>query len=214
MRERTGPLHPNPTRRRDMLAERCGHCQADVSGVSQEAVHAYDRIEIPEIVPDVTRVTLCGGVCPCCARRFKASAPAGLEGALAVRAEHPRLRALSALRPGDPVRTAGAADVRSLGIGDQRGALANMLRESGDAFSRQTSLIRERLLSGTILQSDETSARGPARSHGGPGCSTMATAPVSVSGRLAAQMGWATRGHQACLAHLLARCSIRHRRRR
>src|ERR1019366_9373850 len=28
------PLHPNPTRRRDMLAERCGHCQADVSGVS------------------------------------------------------------------------------------------------------------------------------------------------------------------------------------
>src|ERR1019366_6604557 len=38
------PLHPNPTRRRDMLAERCGHCQADVSGVSQEAVHAYDRI--------------------------------------------------------------------------------------------------------------------------------------------------------------------------
>ncbi len=73
------PLHPNPTRRRDLLAERCGHCQADVSGVSQEAVHAYDRIEIPEIVPDVTRVTLHGGVCPCCARRFKASAPAGLE---------------------------------------------------------------------------------------------------------------------------------------
>src|ERR1019366_6071734 len=58
------PLHPNPTRRRDMPAERCGHCQADVSGVSQEAVHAYDRIEIPEIVPDVTRVTLYGG----CAR--------------------------------------------------------------------------------------------------------------------------------------------------
>jgi len=37
------------------------------------AVHAYDRIEIPEIVPDVTRVTLYGGSCPCCARRFKAS---------------------------------------------------------------------------------------------------------------------------------------------
>jgi transposase len=45
------PLHPNPTRRREMLAERCGHCHADVSGVFQEAVHAYDRIEIPEIVP-------------------------------------------------------------------------------------------------------------------------------------------------------------------
>jgi transposase len=29
------PLHPNPTRRRDLPAERCGHCQADVSGVRQ-----------------------------------------------------------------------------------------------------------------------------------------------------------------------------------
>lgn len=59
------PLHPDPTRRRDVPAERCGHCQADVRGVCQMAVHAYDRIEIPEIVPDVTRVTLYGGTCPC-----------------------------------------------------------------------------------------------------------------------------------------------------
>src|SRR5713226_1663359 len=73
------PLHPNPTRRRDVLADRCEHCRADVSAIRQAAVHAYDRIEIPEIVPDVTRVTLHGGVCPCCARRFKAAAPEGLE---------------------------------------------------------------------------------------------------------------------------------------
>ena len=52
------PLHPDPTRRRDIMAERCGHCQADVRGVRQMVVHAYDRIEIPEIVPDVTRVML------------------------------------------------------------------------------------------------------------------------------------------------------------
>src|SRR6201981_2511080 len=49
------PLHPNPTRRRDVLADRCEHCRADVSAVLQTAVHAYDRIEIPEIVPEVTR---------------------------------------------------------------------------------------------------------------------------------------------------------------
>src|SRR6202140_4525587 len=73
------PLHPNPTRRRDVLADRCEHCRADVGGGGQAAVDGYDRIEIPEIVPDVTRVTLHGGVCPCCARRFKAAAPEGLE---------------------------------------------------------------------------------------------------------------------------------------
>src|SRR4249919_2419508 len=56
------PLHPNPTRRRDVLADHCEHCRADVSAVPQAAVYAYDRIEIPEIVPDVTRVTLHGGL--------------------------------------------------------------------------------------------------------------------------------------------------------
>src|SRR5512142_1695093 len=73
------PLHPNPTRWRDALAGHCNHCRADVSGVAQEPVHVYDRIELPEVTPDVTRVTLFGGVCPGCARRFKAEAPAGLE---------------------------------------------------------------------------------------------------------------------------------------
>src|SRR3954468_12229440 len=34
------------------------------------AVHLYDRIEIPEIKPDVTQVRLQGGTCPCCAKRF------------------------------------------------------------------------------------------------------------------------------------------------
>src|SRR5947207_10364070 len=52
------PLHPNPTRKRDVLAEHCPHCRADVSGVAQQPVHSYDRIEIPEIVPDVTQVRL------------------------------------------------------------------------------------------------------------------------------------------------------------
>lgn len=55
------PLHPNPTRRREVPAERCPHCQADVSGAPQAPVHPYDRIEIPEIAPDVTRVALHDG---------------------------------------------------------------------------------------------------------------------------------------------------------
>jgi transposase len=72
------PLHPNPTRKRDVLAEQCQHCGAAVSGVVQAPVHAYDRIEIPEIKPDITQVTLHGGVCPCCSKRFRAAPPAEL----------------------------------------------------------------------------------------------------------------------------------------
>ncbi|MGH7097136.1 MAG: IS66 family transposase, partial [Stellaceae bacterium] len=61
------PLHPNPPRRRAIIAARCRYCRADVSGAGQGAKERYDRIETPQIQPEVTRVTLYGGVCPCCA---------------------------------------------------------------------------------------------------------------------------------------------------
>jgi transposase len=73
------PLHPNPTARRDVFASTCQGCGADVSCVAQSPCEAYDRVEIPEIKPDVTRVSLHGSVCPCCAKRFKAEPPEGLE---------------------------------------------------------------------------------------------------------------------------------------
>ena len=72
-------LHPNPTRRHPVFACRCGGCGADVSQVPQSPCETYDRIEIPKIEPDVTQVSLHGGVCPGCSRRFKANPPEGLE---------------------------------------------------------------------------------------------------------------------------------------
>jgi transposase len=68
------PLDPNPTRR-DVLASVCGHCGADVSQSPQQPCEVYDRIDIAPIAPEITRVSLHGGVCPCCAKRFKAEAP-------------------------------------------------------------------------------------------------------------------------------------------
>jgi len=219
------PLHPNPTQRRDVLADRCEHCRADVSAVVQAAVHAYDRIEIPEIVPDVTRVTLHGGFCPCCRRRFRAAPPAGLAPGSPF---GPNLRAFVLyLRFAQAIPFERLARLMSdlLGLEISEGALANLLEASGDAFARQTSLIRDRLLSGTILQSDETSARVGKKTwwtwvfhNGDSACfcirPSRGKAVVEeflgevrpdfwVSDRFGAQMGWARTGHQACLAHLL-----------
>ena len=219
------PLHPNPTRRRNVLADRCEHCRADVCAVPQAAVHAYDRIEIPEIVPDVTRVTLHGGVCPCCRQRFRAPPPAGLAPGSPF---GPNLRAFVLyLRFAQAIPFERLARLMSdlLGLEISEGALANMLEASGGAFARQASLIRDRLLSGTILQSDETSARvgkktwwtwvfhngdsacfliRPSRGKAVVGEFLGAVRPdFWVSDRLGAQMGWARTAHQACLAHLL-----------
>jgi len=112
-----------------------------------------------------------------------------------------------------------------LGLEISEGALANMLAASSDGFARQANLIRDRLLAGSILQSDETSARvgkktwwnwvfhndDSARFVIAPSRGKAVVAAFLgdfrpdfwVSDRFGAQMGWARIGHQACLAHLL-----------
>ena len=153
------PLHPNPTSRRDVFARRCHGCGADVSTVAQMACEAYDHVEIPPVQPDVTRVTLHGGVCPCCARRFKASPPEGLEPGSPF---GPNLRAFVIyLRSVQGIPLARLSDVlRDLfGLDISEGALVNILDASRERFATQTNLIKARLLAGTALASDETGMR-------------------------------------------------------
>jgi len=219
------PLHPNPTRCEAVRAERCPHCRADLGDVAQAAVQTYDRIEIPEIAPDVTRVVLHGGVCPCCAGRFKAAAPAGLEPGSPF---GPNLRAFVLyLRFGQAIPFERLARLmRDLfGLEISEGALANMLQDSAPAFAAQTSLIKQCLLSSTVLASDETSVRVGKKTfwtwvfhHADSACFVIRPSrgkvvvgeflgdvrpAVWISDRLGAQMGWATRDQQVCLAHLL-----------
>ena len=219
------PLHPEPTRRRDVFAERCPHCRAALAAASQAPLQAYDRIDIPRITPDVTRVTLHGGTCPCCHGRFKAAPPAGLEPGSPF---GPNLRALVLyLRFGQAIPFARLARLLAdlFGLAVSEGALAGMLADSAPAFAVQAGDIRRRLLSGTVLQSDETSVRVGHRTfwawvfhHGDSACFAIrpsrGKAVVAaflgdvrpafwVSDRLAAQMGWAAEEHQVCLAHLL-----------
>jgi transposase len=191
----------------------------------QTPVHSYDRIEIPEIKPEVTRVALLGGMCPCCARPFKAAPPAGLEPGSPF---GPNLRAFAIyLRFTQAISFERLARLFSdlIGLAISEGALVNMLDDSKPAFARAASRIRARLLAGTILQSDETSVRVGKRTwwtwvfhHAEDACFVIhpnrSRAVVEaflgehrpdfwVSDRLAAQMNWATKDHQVCLAHLI-----------
>jgi transposase len=219
------PLHPNPTRCEAIRMERCPHCRADLGEVEQAAVQTYDRVEIPEITPDVTRVLLHGGVCPCCAGRFKAAAPAGLEPGSPF---GPNLRAFVLyLRFGQAIPFERLARLlRDLfGLEISEGALANLLQDSAPAFAAQTGLIKQRLLASTVLASDETSVRVGKRTfwtwvfhHADSACFLIRPSrgkavvgeflgevrpAVWISDRLGAQRGWASKEHQVCLAHLL-----------
>jgi transposase len=174
------PLHPHPTSRRELRAERCQGCGADVSQTAQFACESYDHIEIPPIEPEVTRVTLFGGVCPCCRKRFKAKAPCDLGPGSPfgdnLRAFVIYLRSVQGIALARLVVL-----LRDLfGLEISEGALVNILDDSRPAFAAQTSLIKARLLSGTALASDETGVRVGKRT-GGFGCSTTPRTPCSSS---------------------------------
>ena len=219
------PLHPNPAHKRDMIATACQHCGADVSGVAQTACETYDHVEIPDIEPDVTRVTLHGGVCPCCAKKFKAAPPSGMEPGSPF---GENLRALVIyLRFTQGIAFERLARLLSdiLGLEISEGALVNMLEAAREAFAAQINHIRARLLSGTILQSDETGLRVGKRNwwlwvfhHDDSAIFVIEPSRGKcvvegflgafrpdfwVSDRYSGQMGWAKKGNQVCLAHLI-----------
>lgn len=185
----------------------------------------YDCIEIPTIEPDVTRVTLYGGVCPGCTRRFKAEPPAGLEPGSPF---GPNLRAFVIyLRSVHNIPLARLTEVLRdlIGLEISEGALVNILEASREAFAEQTSVLKRKLLSGTALASDETGVRvGKANwwlwvFHDGDTAlfvadphrtKTVVEAFLGewrpgywISDRLGSQTGWAKSGHQFCLAHLI-----------
>jgi transposase len=219
------PLHPDPTHRREAFASSCPHCGADVSQSPQSACQTYDRIEIPDIKPDVTRVTLHGGVCPCCAKRFKAEPPDGLEPGSPF---GPNLRAfILYLRftQGVGFERLSRLLFDLIGLEISEGALVNILKASVEPFAAASEAIRARLLAGEAICSDETGLRVGKRSwwlwvfHYDDSAFFMAHARRGkmavahflgaarpdfwVSDRYGSQMGWAKKDHQVCLAHLI-----------
>ena len=218
------PLHPNPTSRRDVLATRC-RCGCDVADAAQSACEAYDKIELPPIKPDVTRVTLFGGTCPRCKGKFKADAPADMPRGSPF---GPNLRAFVLyLRFTHGISLERLAHLFSdlLGLEISEGAIVNIISAAAPAFAKQTGAIRARLLAGTALESDETGMRVGKKNHWlwvfHHGLDAVFVADPSrarrvveeflgdwrpeywVSDRYGGQLGWATRENQICLAHFI-----------
>ena len=61
-------LHPDPDRVVDATLTHCPKCLATFPDAAQSPQQVYDRIELPPIKPDVTRVCLFGAAAPAAAR--------------------------------------------------------------------------------------------------------------------------------------------------
>ena len=152
-------LHPEPDRVVDATLTTCPRCQAAFCAASQTPQQVYDRIELPPIKPDVTRVRLFGGRCACCRERVSASAPAGLEpgspfgqsvAAMVVYLHYAHAIGLERL-------AALMGEIFALSISE--GALSNMLARARAPLLATAATIRETVTASRVVCSDETSAR-------------------------------------------------------
>jgi transposase len=218
-------LDPNPTEVREVAAACCPHCRGDLAAAVQAPCEAYDHIEIPPIRPEVTRVTLLGGVCPHCARPFKAAPPEDMAPGSPF---GPNLRALALhLRFSQNV---GLARLQGLfrdvfGVAISQGGLVNLIRAAAAPLAAQVARLRERLLTSPVLASDETGLRVAGKNawlwvihhadsavfRADPSRAKRVLAELLgghrpdfwISDRYGGQKGFAKRGHQFCLAHLI-----------
>ncbi len=152
-------LHPNPDRTIDALLAACPGCRAAFPATSQSPQQVYDRIELPPIKPDVTRVRLFGGRCACCGERATAAAPAGLEPgspfgksveALVVYLHYAHAIGLERL-------AALMGEIFALPISE--GAISNMLARARAPLGAAAAAIRATVTASPVVCSDETSAR-------------------------------------------------------
>mgnify|MGYP000497579969 CR=1 FL=1 len=219
----TRALHPDPDRITEIPADSCPNCGGHVDADHQKLKAVYDRIELPPVKPDVTRVRQYQADCPCCGGTFEGTPPEGLEPGSpfgkTVQAMVIYLHTLHAISYERLVVVLN--DLFGLSISE--GAIANMLARAEPVFTAETAALLGDLRQSNVIGSDETSARVQGRTwwqwlfcsasvvvhHIAPSRAKAVVNEVLgghvpdvwVSDRFSAQRGHGTRW-QVCLAHL------------
>src|SRR5260370_25166037 len=166
-------LHPNPDRIVRAKATHCPRCAAALDACEQRLHAVYDKIELPPIRPDVTRVEQYRGECRCCGGAFVAAVPAGLEpgspfgrsvAAMAIYLRYGHAIAYERLSHLFAHLFGLSISVVRQGL-TMRGALANLFQRAQPAFAERADEILGALRQSRVVCSDETSARVEGRNH-------------------------------------------------
>ncbi len=207
----------------------CARCQAAFATADHRLIDRFDKIELPEMVPIVTRVEFYAGHCQACGATTRAPLPEGLEQgspfstniialAIYLRFTH----AISYQR-----LTRLMLELFSLSISE--GALDAAFRRAMPRFDAEVSAILARLRRARVVCSDETTVRVDGRTHWnwvfqnnevvihvirhsrGAGVVGEVMAghrpALWISDLYSAQQGHAA-GWQICLAHQLRDCQF------
>jgi transposase len=219
------PLVDKPDRMLQLPVTECVHCAADLRAVAPEDFTRRQILELPEPKAFVLETRQHQTTCPHCLTLNRARLPEGLE---AERYFGPNLEATVVFYKQTQHLSYEriVATMSELhGVTLSEGAVAAILQRAGVKAAPLAAAIKEQVRSGTVLRSDETSARVQARnwwqwvllSENGvyhtivPTRSAAViqqmmgnvTAPVWVSDCFSAQLKAPAQSFQLCLAHQL-----------
>jgi len=138
---------------------RCVHCQAALSEADHVLHGRYDKIDLPQVVPVVTRVERYAGRCRCCGGTTLAPVPEGLEPgtpfSVGIVALAMYLRFVHAISYQRLSRLLGEL----FGLAISEGALDAAFRRGKPHFDADVAAILARLRRARVICSDETSVR-------------------------------------------------------
>lgn len=206
---------------------RCQYCQSVLAEADQKLDACYDKIDLPQVQPGVTRVERYAGRCQCCGRTTLAAVPDGLQpgtpfsiGIVALAMYLRFVHAVSSKRLSRLL-----LDLYGLCISE--GALDAAFRRGKPRFEADVASILARLRRARVICSDETSVRVCGRTQwnwvfqnddvvihvirASRGAGVVAEVldghrpALWVSDLYGAQQGHAE-GWQICLAHQLRDC--------
>lgn len=153
------PLATNPDRMVSARIRTCSSCEVEISQAHQRLHSRYDKLELPEITPIVTRVERYQGTCPCCGTHQVAPVPDELSGGSPFGSSIESL--VTYLRYGHAISYERLhqllEEVFNLSISE--GALANLLSRVHEQLTEPMAEIQAQVQQSRIICSDETSAR-------------------------------------------------------
>jgi len=153
------PLAATPDETVSAKPVRCAHCQAAFDEADHVLHGRYDKIDLPQVAPVVTRVEHYAGRCRCCGGTTLAPVPEGLEPgtpfSVGIVALAMYLRFVHAISYQRLSRLLGEL----FGLAISEGALDAAFRRGKPQFDADVAAILARLRRARVVCSDETSVR-------------------------------------------------------
>jgi transposase len=157
--EYSRPLSDHPDRIITAPVSHCAHCRADLQGVEPEPINRRQVTELPLVKPVSIETQQHQVTCPHCQQLNQGVLPAGLEaeGYFGPNLEamvvfYKQTQHLSYQRSVETLR-----DLHGVTLSE--GVLANILQRAGEKAQPVAAAIKEQVIQGTVIHSDETSAR-------------------------------------------------------